>query len=93
MSEDVIRPDFKVVPPTTDNLPQGVEAFLEAHKAVFAAADALFAPFLGKHAGIAEDYMQAITKLREAGMWVSDAVNMMLNPEMFRDPNEDKNNG
>ena len=73
-------------PPTESDLPQGAKEFLECHRLMFEAANALFAPYLGRHQGISGNYAKVIEKLREAGMWANDALNMAMHPEMFAEP-------
>lgn len=64
---------------------QGTEQFIDAHKALFASVQQLFAPYLGKHRAITGNYFRVVDKLREAGFWVNDALNMANHPEMFRE--------
>lgn len=81
--EDIVKPDF--TPPTKDELPQGAQSFIAAQNASYQALGELFAPFM-QHPGIARNFDQAMSKMREVGFWVNDAMNMMLHPELFQAP-------
>ena len=71
-------------PPSENELPQGAQATMDAFHQLFDSVGELFAPFAQRHAGIARDFEQVMVKLREAGFWVQDAVNMMMRPDLFR---------
>ena len=81
--EDIVNPDF--TPPTKEELPQGAQSFIAAQNASYQALGELFAPFM-QHPGIARNFDQAMSKMREVGFWVNDAMNMMLRPELFQAP-------
>ena len=78
----------QLTPPTQDGLPQGANAFLEAHSACYSAVSELFAPYMS-HPGVAHKFNQALIKLEEAGQWVNSAINMMLHPELFQLPKQE----
>ena len=78
MSEE-IKPE---TPPAENELPQGAMAFIESHRASYAAVSELFAPYVQKHPGIARNFEQVMAKMRETGFWVNDALNMMMRPEL-----------
>ena len=80
---DETKPDL--APPAADELPQGAQAFIAALSATYEAVGELFAPYQ-RHPGIARSYDQVMIKLREAGLWVNDSLNMMLNPKLFQAP-------
>ena len=77
------KPEF--TPPAVDELPQGAQSFIAAQNASYQALGELFAPFM-QHPGIARNFDQAMSKMREVGFWVNDAMNMMLHPELFQAP-------
>ena len=83
---DEAKPDF--TPPAADELPQGAQAFIAAQNASYQALGELFAPFM-QHPGIARNFDQAMSKMREVGFWVNDAMNMMLHPELFQAPKQE----
>lgn len=82
MSDKDNGKDPAINPPAQDGLPQGASEFLVALKATYSTAEALFMPYL-KHPGVARNFDQVILKLREAGMWVSDTMNMLAHPRLF----------
>jgi len=83
-------PDF--TPPPREELPQGAQAFLEAHSASYQAVGELFAPYM-QQPGIARNFDQVMIKLREVGFWVQEALTMITRPELFRAPEEGAGDG
>jgi len=81
MNDEQIKPDF--TPPRENELPQGARAFLQALEASYKAVEELFAPYL-QHPGLGRNFDNVLVKLREAGMWVNDSLNMIQHPELFR---------
>ena len=69
-------------PPAQNELPQGAQAFLQAHKACYDAIQELFAPYVQRHPGVARNFEQVMAKMREVGFWTNDALNMMMRPEL-----------
>lgn len=86
MSDEPLKPDF--TPPAESQLPQGTQEFLSSLEAVYTTVEALFAPYM-KHPGVARNFDQVILKLREAGLWVNDTMNMVMNPQLFQPENPD----
>lgn len=86
MSDDQIKPDFTSKPPTLQDLPQGVDAFLAALKMAHEANGEVFAPYAEKMPWLRTQFEQIQIKLKEAGMWMNDALNMITNPQMFQAP-------
>ena len=78
-------PDFnpKSVPERQD-LPQGANEFLEALGQAFEAVNELFMPYISRHPGLYENFKQVRIKLSEAGFWVNDSMNALLNPEILK---------
>ena len=64
-------------PPTENELPQGAQAFIAAHQASYNAVAELFAPYVERNPGMARNFEQVMIKLREAGFWVNDALNLI----------------
>lgn len=86
MSDETTSPDFTPKPPSAQDLPQGVDAFLAALKMAHEANGEVFAPYAEKMPWLHDQFNQIRWKLQEAGMWMNDALNMITNPQMFKAP-------
>lgn len=84
MSDDQIKPDFTLKPPTEQELPQGAQAFIQALESAYNAVGELYAPYVERMPAVGRNFEQTMTKLREAGMWTNDALTMIMNPQMFQ---------
>ena len=83
MSDDIIKPDFTPIPPAEQELPQGAQAFIQSLEATYNAVAEFYAPYLEKMPGLGRNFEATMTKLREAGMWFNDALQIVTNPQLF----------
>ena len=77
-------------PPTESDLPQGATAFVNALFMAHQSSREVFLPYLEKMPWLRLQFDQIHLKLKEAGMWMNDAINMVLHPDLFRPVSEDE---
>ena len=82
--------DMKDRVPDEKDLPQGSDAFLQAHKASHEAAFELHAPFLNQHPGIHSNYMEITKLLKMVGFYMNDSITMIMNPDLYPMPKQEE---